>query len=259
MKTKLQVIKIGGNIIDNEKALDAFLEDFSNISTPKILVHGGGKQATAMSKKLGITTTMNDGRRITSAENLEVVTMVYAGLINKKISGKLQGKGCNAIGLSGADGNSILAKKRVTTPIDYGLVGDVETVNTSFIHQLLMAGSVPVFSAICHDGKGQLLNTNADTIASEIAIAMSEHYATELIYCFEKNGVLENVNDNNSVMEQIDTTHYHELKKRQLIVGGMLPKMENCFHALHHKVSKVIIGNAQVINSNGGVYTTLTR
>lgn len=258
MKTKLQIVKIGGNIIDNEQVLDVFLSDFSQLTTPKILIHGGGKLASNLSDQLGIKTIMNEGRRITSNKDLDVVTMVYAGLINKKVCAHLQGKGCNSIGLSGADANSILAVKRAEKPINYGWVGDIKKVNANLIHLFLSNNMTPVFSAICHDGNGQLLNTNADTIASEIAIAMSDEYETELIYCFDKQGVLANVNDSNSIIKHINKKSYQELKINKTIHEGMLPKMENCFHALSNNVSKVIIGNAQVINNNKEVYTSLT-
>ncbi|MFT6167454.1 MAG: acetylglutamate kinase [Vicingaceae bacterium] len=257
MKNKISVIKIGGNIIDNEKALDSFLIDFAKIDNTKILIHGGGKIATKINDKLGIKTIMNDGRRITSEENLDTVIMVYAGLINKKIVGKLQGKKCNALGLSGSDGNCILAEKRPTSPIDYGWVGDVKTINSSLIKLFLSHGITPVFCAISHDGNGQLLNTNADTIASEIAIAMSKHAETELIYCFEKKGVLSDISDEDSIIEHINYNQYLKLKENNTINEGMLPKMDNCFNALNNKVSKVCIGHANMINGNE-ICTTLT-
>lgn len=258
MKTKLQIIKIGGNIIDDENLLADFLIDFSKIDGLKILVHGGGKLASKMNEKLGIETVMNEGRRITSQENLEVVTMIYAGLISKNITAKLQSNGCNAIGISGADSNCILAYKRPTNPIDFGFVGDIKCVNEAAITTFLENNIAPVFSAICHDGKGQLLNTNADTIASEIAIAMSGNYETELIYCFEKNGVLKDVSDEKSVIQQIDSTYYETLKIDKIISDGMLPKLENCFYALNNKVQKVSIGNQKIITDNNSICTTLT-
>lgn len=258
MKTKLQIVKIGGNIIDDEKLLADFLSDFSKIDDLKILVHGGGKLASKMNDKLGIETVMNEGRRITSQENLEVVTMIYGGLISKKITAKLQANSCNAIGISGADGNCILAKKRPVKSIDFGFVGDIESVNTSVISTFLNNNIVPIFSAICHDGNGQLLNTNADTIASEIAIAMSNIYETELIYCFEKNGVLKDVSDENSVIRHIDNAAYKTLKTEKVISEGMLPKLENCFYALNNKVQKVSIGNQKMITDNNSICTTIT-
>ncbi len=258
MKAKLRVIKIGGNVIDDAVKLDAFLGDFAQLEGLKILVHGGGKLATQVSKKLGIDPQMVEGRRITSGKDLEIVIMVYAGLINKTITGKLQARGCNAMGLSGADANTILAKKRPVHPIDFGWVGDVKAVNETAIHTFLQQQITPVFCSLTHDGKGNLLNTNADTIAAELAIGMSRLYETELIYCFEKKGVLANVADENSVITHIDSAKYHELKQQKVIAEGMLPKMENCFHALKNKVSKVVIGNTDVIKNNSEHFTTLT-
>jgi acetylglutamate kinase len=258
MKTKLTVIKIGGEIINNPEQLQAFLADFSHLNEPKVLVHGGGKIATALSAKLGIETRMQEGRRITTKENLEVVTMVYAGLINKNITASLQSQQCNAIGLSGADASVIVASKRPSKPLDYGYVGDIQSINSKVIDTFVQSQMVPVFSAICHDGKGQLLNTNADTIATEIAIAMSEKYDTELIYCFDKKGVLMDVNDDDSVVGKINTDVYRNLREQKVIHDGMLPKMENAFHALNHKVSKVMIGNTDFIKDRTEAHTLLT-
>jgi acetylglutamate kinase len=258
MKTKLTVIKIGGEIINNPEQLQAFLADFSRLNEPKVLVHGGGKIATALSAKLGIETRMQEGRRITTKENLEVVTMVYAGLINKNITASLQSQQCNAIGLSGADASVIVASKRPSKPLDYGYVGDIQSINSKVIDTFVQSQMVPVFSAICHDGKGQLLNTNADTIATEIAIAMSEKYDTELIYCFDKKGVLMDVNDDDSVVGKINTDVYRNLREQKVIHDGMLPKMENAFHALNHKVSKVMIGNTDFIKDRTEAHTLLT-
>ncbi|MDG1396176.1 MAG: acetylglutamate kinase [Flavobacteriales bacterium] len=257
MKNKISIVKIGGSIIDDEQGLDSFLIGFAKIKHPKILVHGGGKIATKLNEELGINTVMNDGRRITSKESLDNVTMVYAGLINKNIVSKLQGNNCNAIGLSGADANSILATKRPSETIDFGWVGDVKKINTSIIQMFVSNNMSPIYCAISHDGNGQLLNTNADTIASEIAIAMSELYETELVYCFEKKGVLEDINDENSVIEIVDSIKYTQLKQKKIIHQGMLPKMENCFHALNNNVGRVIIGNSEAIN-NSELCTTLT-
>jgi len=258
MKNKLQVVKIGGNIINDEQLLDKFLSDFAQLEGAKILVHGGGKLATELSKQLGVVTQMINGRRVTSDKDIDIVTMVYAGLINKKITAKLQGNHCNAIGLSGADANSIQASKRPASPTDYGWVGDIESVNNETIALFLENNITPVFCAISHDNKGQLLNTNADTISSEIAISMSENFEVTLIYCFEKQGVLKDVNDENSVISSINTEVYSALKKNKIIHEGMLPKMENCFHALANNVSKVKIGNINMINNTNSLYTTLT-
>jgi acetylglutamate kinase len=243
MKTKLSIIKIGGNVIDDENKLEKFLSDFSSIKNAKILIHGGGKIATEICNKLNITTTMNQGRRITSTENLEVITMVYAGLINKKIVSKLQGNGCNALGLSGADANCIQALKRSTQPVDYGWVGDIQTINNTAINLFLENGIIPVFCAVSHDGNGQLLNTNADTIAAEISISLSELYEVELIYFFEHKGVLTNMADKNSFIPEINNEKYETLIQQKTIKDGMLPKLENGFYALNNKVKRVVIGN----------------
>ncbi len=258
MKPKLKVIKIGGNVIDNATSLSQFLSDYSKIEGAKILVHGGGKLATKLNQTLGIKTKMVEGRRVTSSDDLDVVTMVYAGLINKTIVAQLQNNHCNALGLSGADANVLLAVKRPTEPIDYGLVGDVKQINAPFIDSLLQQNISPVFCAISHDGKGQLLNTNADTVTAEIAIAMSDVYECELVYCFEKNGVLENVEDENSVIQNIDSKKYESLKAEKKIHDGMLPKMENCFLALNKQVSKVLVGSPKAINADNTLHTTLS-
>ena len=258
MKRKLFVIKIGGNIINNEKELQNFLENLSKKEGAIILVHGGGKLATQMSNQLGIETKMINGRRITSKENLDIVTMIYAGLINKKITAALQGFGKNALGLTGADANCISSNKTPTNPIDFGFVGDVTGVNSKAIQVFLENKMLPVFCAITHDEAGQLLNTNADTIAAEIAIGMSEFYETELIYCFEKKGVLADSENDDSVISKIDKVYYEQLQKDGVIHSGMLPKMKNCFYALENNVQKVIIGDTQVINNSQTVFTTLT-
>lgn len=252
------IVKIGGNVIENEIALSAFISDFAKINGPKILVHGGGKKATKLSETLGIPTQMVEGRRITSKETVDVITMVYGGLINKNIVAQLQANGCNALGLSGADGNTIQSDKRPVTTIDYGFVGDVKSVNSELLTVLLNSGITPVFCAITHDKKGQLLNTNADTIASEIAIGISTHFDTKLYYCFEKNGVLRDINDEKSVVKSINSSTYKKLLADGIIADGMIPKMKNCFHALEHKVSKVCIGSPQMIQQENTLFTTLT-
>lgn len=257
-KPILHIVKIGGNVINNRDQLQAFLADFANLDGLKVLVHGGGKEATELANKLGLTPKMANGRRITDDANLEVVTMVYAGLINKKIVAQLQQQNCNAIGLTGADGNSIKAHKRIIKDIDYGFAGDIDMVNSNTIKLLLENLLTPVFCAITHDKNGQLLNTNADTIASEIAAALSKHYQTILFYCFEKNGVLKDVNDNKSLIENIDSETYKTLKSDRIISDGMLPKLENCFHALQHGVSRILIGNPTIISNKQKLCTTLT-
>jgi len=242
---KLYVIKIGGNIIDDEAKLASFLNDFSAIDEKKILVHGGGKLATRMAEKLGIGQKLVDGRRITDAETLKIVTMVYAGFINKNIVASLQAKNCNAIGLCGADGDVISAHKRQHPVLDYGYVGDVDNINKYLIKDLLEKSISIVFSPITHDQQGQLLNTNADTIAQEIAKSMGELYEVQLIYCFEKSGVLLDINDNSSVIPEIRPYYYEQLKAGEKIFAGMLPKLDNAFTALKNGVSKVIIGKAE--------------
>ncbi len=239
------VIKIGGNIIDDEKKLSSFINDFALIEGKKILVHGGGKLATQLANQLGIQQQMIDGRRVTDAETIKIVTMVYAGYINKNIVAQLQAKNCNAIGLTGADANLIQAHKRQHATIDFGFVGDIDVVNTSLLQTLLDKNMTVVIAPITHNHAGQLLNTNADTIAQEIAKALSKQYIVELIYSFEKNGVLLDVNDNSSVIANLNVVEYEKLKSKQLIFSGMIPKLDNAFAALESGVSKVVIGNAE--------------
>ena len=258
MKQKLSIIKIGGNVIENKTELSKFLHLFSKLKGLKILVHGGGKLATQLATKLGIESKMVNGRRITDAETLEIITMVYAGLTNKRIVAKLQANSCNAIGLSGADGNVIKAHKRSVKDIDYGFVGDVDGVNNPMISTLLNANLTPVFCAMTHDKNGQLLNTNADTIASELAISLSETYETTLYYCFEKKGVLLDIKNDASVVKHINSKKYTELLADKIIADGMLPKLENCFHALQHKVNKVCLGDMTMLEKNNNLFTTLT-
>lgn len=245
MKEHLQIIKIGGNVLDNPEVLTAFLKQFATLKGAKILVHGGGKKATSIAKQLGIETKMIQGRRVTSDAELEIVTMVYAGLINKQLVATLQANQCNALGLSGADGNAITASLRNPEPVNYGKAGDVQHINTTFLKQLLHSGITLVFCAITHDKTGQLLNTNADTIASEIAIAFSEQYNVSLFYCFEKKGVLSNISDENSVIECIDRNRFTELVQLGIVDSGMLPKLENGLSAVEKGVSQVFISNAE--------------
>jgi acetylglutamate kinase len=257
MKQKLKIIKIGGNVINNIEALASFLSDFSKIEGLKILVHGGGKRASEMIKELGLKPKMVNGRRVTDKDTLEIVTMVYAGLLNKNITAELQKNNCNAIGLSGADANTILAHKRIVKEVDYGFAGDVDEVNSDMIKILVDSGLTPVFCAITHDKKGQLLNTNADTIAAELAKGMSKDFDVELIYCFEKLGVLADVDNDATLIEKIDFIMLSFLKKANVISEGMLPKIDNCFDALQHGVKKVIIGKPEVISDKNLKYTTL--
>lgn len=242
---KLYIIKIGGNIIDDEAKLASFLHSFADITAKKILVHGGGKLATRLAEKLGIEQHLVDGRRITDAETLKIVTMVYAGYVNKTIVAQLQANNCNAIGLCGADGDAILAHKRQHPVLDYGFVGDVDAINAVLIKTLLEQNIAVVFAPITHDQQGQLLNTNADTIAQELAKGMSKLYEVELIYSFEKSGVLMNAEDDSTVIPQIDPVYYQQLKSKQKIFAGMIPKLDNAFAALNSGVSKVIIGKAE--------------
>ena len=258
---ELSIIKIGGNIIDDESKLAAFLDAFAAVKGKKILVHGGGKLATRVAEGLGIRQQMIDGRRITDAETLKIVAMVYAGTINKNIVAQLQARSCDAIGLSGADGNAILAHKRIHPTIDYGYVGDVDAINSSLLTSLLLLDKTLVFSPITHDGKGQLLNTNADTIAQEIARELSAIFETSLVYSFEKSGVLMNAEDDNSVIPRINPSSYQELKEQQVIFAGMIPKLDNAFTALRSGVGKVIIGRAEELPQllAGGSGTTIVN
>ncbi len=258
MRQNLFVIKIGGNVIDDEQKLAAFLKEFASIEGLKILVHGGGKLATRVATALGIEQQMVEGRRITDAETLKVVTMVYAGYINKNIVAALQSYGCNAIGLSGADGNAVLAHKRGANSavgkagIDYGFAGDVDAVNASLLAQLLNQGYSVVLAPITHDAQGQLLNTNADTIASTTAVALAQHFNVRLIYCFEKKGVLENVDDDHSVIPEINQANYQQLKKDGKLFAGILPKIDNAFAAIDAGVKEVLIGHADDLVQNTG-------
>ena len=245
---QLFVIKIGGNIIDDNNKLSSFLKDFAAINGKKILIHGGGKLATKLADQMNIPQQMVDGRRITDAETLKIITMVYAGYINKNIVAGLQANECNAIGISGADGNAILAHKRIHPTMDYGYVGDIDAIDTSFFRNLLQQNLTPVVAPVTHDRKGQLLNTNADTIAQELAKTLSTSYEVQLIYSFEKDGVLLDVNNNDSVIRKLDAAYYGELKGKGKIFAGMIPKLDNAFTALHSGVKKVIIGKAEEVH-----------
>jgi len=244
-KTPLFIIKIGGNIIDDETKLSLFLKDFASIEGKKILVHGGGKLATRLAEKLGIEQQLVDGRRITNAETLKIVTMVYAGYVNKNIVAQLQANDCNAIGLCGADGDVILAHKRQHPIIDYGYVGDVDAINSRLITTLLDQNIAIVFAPITHNQQGQLLNTNADTIAQELAKALSTEFDVSLIYSFDKAGVLLDAGDDTTVIHEITPLYYQQLKTKQKIFEGMIPKLDNAFAALRSGVKKVIIGKAE--------------
>ena len=285
----IKVVKIGGNVVDNPVLLREFVKDFAAMPGMKILIHGGGVMASQMQKEMGMVPKMIEGRRVTDEETLKVVTMVYAGWCNKNITALLQAEGCNAIGLTGADGNAIKARRRppvhvesLGTEVDYGFVGDVtaDSVNAKFIYSLLQQGIVPVFNAINHDGEGNLLNTNADTIASSVAIAMANYkyrsprevcsrceectfcsddgrltHETELIYCFEKDGVLYNKDDDSSVIAEINKEKFAELKAEGIVADGMIPKLSNSFKAIDNGVARVIIKHARNLRSSLG--TTL--
>lgn len=255
----LYVIKIGGNIIDDEKKLSSFLKAFASINGKKILIHGGGKLATKLAEKMKVEQKMIEGRRITDAETLKIVTMVYAGYVNKNIVAQLQSFECNAMGLCGVDGDIILAHKRKHPAIDFGYVGDVDSVNVPLVKNLLEQNLSLVFAPITHDMGGQLLNTNADTIAQEIAKAMSSEYEVKLIYSFEKAGVLLDADDDNTVIANINPTSYQKLKAAEKIFAGMIPKLDNAFAALNSGVNKVIIGKAENLNEliNGRSGTTI--
>tara|TARA_R110001606_G_scaffold399054_1_gene580223 strand:+ start:56524 stop:57318 length:795 start_codon:yes stop_codon:yes gene_type:complete len=255
---KLSIIKIGGNIIEDETSLHDFLKLFSNLEGKKILVHGGGKRATHIASKLGIESKMINGRRVTDAETLEVITMVYGGLVNKNVVAKLQALNIDAIGLTGADINSITSEKRPVKDVDFGFVGDVKEIAHNSIDKLIKADFTPVFCAITHDGNGQLLNTNADTIASTIAVGMSKIYETSIYFCFELNGVLRDFNDKNSVIKLINSKTYQKLLEDNIITDGMIPKLDNCFDALNHGVSKVLIGNTSMLTKENDFFTTIT-
>jgi acetylglutamate kinase len=247
---KLIVIKIGGNIIDDETKLSSFLKTFAAVNGKKILVYGGGRVATKVGDTLGIESKYVDGRRITDAATIDLVTMVYGGLVNKKIIAQLQASGCNAIGLTGADGNLVPATKRPVKEIDYGFVGDVlsSQIAADSWQLLLDNDLIPVVAPLTHDGKGQILNTNADTMAQEIAKALSGVYEVSLVYSFEKAGVLLDANDDNTVINKLNPGYYNQLKGEQKIFAGMIPKLDNAFAALNSGVNKVIIGNAEQLN-----------
>ena len=257
MNKTLKIIKIGGNIIDDAAVLRDFLKDFATISSPKILIHGGGKLATRLAQELQVPVEMIDGRRVTNQATLDIITMVYAGKINKDVVAQLQANGCNALGFTGADGNTIVSQKRPVTNIDYGFVGDVICVNTQVLQSLLENQITPVFCAITHDAQGQLLNTNADTIAAELAIAFAKDFYVDLYYCFEKNGVLRDVNDEDSVIEKITTASYNDLLDQNIIADGMLPKLKNCFHALNNQVKTVRLGKTTMLFYENEKHTTI--
>ncbi len=254
---RLTIVKVGGKVVEEKESLDQLLNHFSQIRGKRILVHGGGRLATTLSEKLGIETKMVDGRRITDEETLDVVTMVYAGLVNKKIVAGLQARGCNSIGLTGADLNVIKAKKRPVKEIDYGFVGDIMGVNTSEMRLLLNEEVVPVMAPITHDTYGQLLNTNADTIAADLAIELSNYYSVNLFYCFEKKGVLMNPDDENSVIPELSYNKFKQLQEEGIIKDGMIPKLDNGFTAMRNGVSQILITNPNLISMARGTRLSL--
>jgi acetylglutamate kinase len=258
MKQQLHLLKIGGNVTDNEALLNSFIKDFLSIDGPKVLVHGGGKTATELAAKLAIPQTLVDGRRITGRDTLDVAVMVYAGLINKKIVAKLQASGCDALGLSGADAGLVTSSKRSDTGIDYGFVGDPERINGEKLAQLISLGCTPVFCAVTHDGCGQLLNTNADTMAAEIAIALSGEFDTALIYCFEKPGVMLDPDDESSMLACISAAKYKDLRRSKVVSGGMIPKLDNAFRAFEGGVKKVTICHAANLRSGTELVPAIT-
>lgn len=252
MKEQLTLIKVGGKIVEEEATLNRLLTDFSAIKGHKLLVHGGGRSATKIASQLGIESNMVNGRRITDAETLRVVTMVYGGLVNKNIVAGLQAKGVNAVGLTGADMDVIRSVKRPVKEVDYGFVGDVERVNAELLSDLLHKGIVPVMAPLTHDGQGHILNTNADTIAGETAKALARLFDVTLVFCFEKKGVLRDENDDNSVIPQLNRKEFDRYVQEGVIQGGMIPKLENALNALEAGVSKVIITMASAIDGKQG-------
>lgn len=241
---KLTIVKVGGKICENPTSLNALLSDFASIEGNKLLVHGGGRLATAMAERLGIETKMVDGRRITDDQMLEVVTMVYGGLVNKRIVAGLQARGVNALGMTGADMNILLSHKRPVKTVDYGWVGDVDRADGVALKSLISWGVVPVIAPLTHDGKGNILNTNADTMAGETAKALASLFDVTLAFCFEKEGVLRDENDDHSVIPVINRALYAELKEQGIVSGGMLPKLDNAFATLDAGVKEVIITKA---------------
>jgi acetylglutamate kinase len=249
---KLTIIKVGGKVVEEETTLKQLLENFSKITGYKLLVHGGGRSATKIAEKLGIESKMVNGRRITDAETLKVVTMVYGGLVNKNIVAGLQALGVNALGLTGADMNIMLSDKRPVKDVDYGYVGDVKQVNAAFLSSLISQGIVPILAPLTHDGKGHILNTNADTIAGEAAKALASYFDVTLTFCFEKKGVLMDENDDNSVIPQINKADFDKLVADKVIQGGMIPKLENAFAAIDAGVKKVVITKASELGADSG-------
>lgn len=249
---KLTLVKVGGKIVEEPESLKKLLSDFSKIEGHKVLVHGGGRSATALAARLGIESKMVNGRRITDADMLNVVTMVYGGLVNKQIVAGLQALDINALGLTGADMNYMRSEKRPVKEVDYGFVGDVKEVNAGILADLIAQGIVPVLAPLTHDKKGNMLNTNADTIAGEAAKALAKYFDVTLMFCFEKKGVLSDENDDESVIDELTPSLFNQYVKDGVIQGGMIPKLENSFEALYAGVKQVIITRADKIDDNSG-------
>lgn len=247
MKEHLTIIKVGGKIVENPESLNSLLKDFAAVEGKKLLVHGGGRSATQMAARLGVETKMVDGRRITDEAMLEVVTMVYGGLVNKRIVAGLQALGIDAVGLTGADMNIVLSDKRKVSAVDYGWVGDVKRVNAEAVVTLIESGCCPVVAPLTHDGCGHLLNTNADTMAGEMAKAMAAHYDVTLMFCFEKPGVLADENDDSSLIPTITPAVLDDLKRRGVVSGGMIPKLDNAIACVSAGVESVVITQADRI------------
>ncbi len=251
-KEKLTLVKVGGKIVEEEDTLKNLLRDFSRIEGFKVLVHGGGRSATKLAERLGIESRMVNGRRVTDAETLRVVTMVYGGLVNKNIVAGLQALDVNALGLTGADINLIRSKKRPVAEVDYGFVGDVKEVNADLLALLIHEGIVPVLAPLTHDKQGHILNTNADTIAGETAKALAKHFDVTLVFCFEKKGVLRDEKDDESVIPELNRTMFKQLVEEGVIQGGMIPKLENAFQAVDAGVKEVVITQASEIHQGKG-------
>lgn len=254
---KLTIVKVGGKIVEDSQSLKQLLTDFSKIKGNKILIHGGGRSATAIAEKLGLESQMVNGRRVTDGEMLKVVTMVYGGLVNKQIVAGLQAIDVNALGLTGADMNYMRSEKRPVKDVDYGFVGDVKEVNADILADLISKGIVPVLAPLTHDKKGNLLNTNADTIAGEAAKALAKHFEVTLMYCFEKKGVLLDDNDDESVISKLTPELFEKYSTENIISGGMIPKLENSFEALNAGVKQVIITRADQIHTQNGTIISI--
>ena len=254
MKENITVIKVGGKIVEEEASLAALLDRFAAIEGRKVLIHGGGRSATRIAERLGIESKMVDGRRITDAETLKVVTMVYGGLVNKNIVAQLQARGINALGLTGADCNIITAHKRPVKTIDYGFVGDVESADGAMLAKLIEQDITPIVAPLTHDGKGNMLNTNADTMAAETAKALAAHYDVTLIYCFEFPGVMRDPEDAESLIGTITRESYRTLLADGIVSGGMIPKIDNAFNAIENGVKEVIITRADAIDGTQGTH-----